>query len=172
MIIRPTNQTYVGHWVLYITCVVYLVLICLSNEVVASSSDVEPDSVKLFYTFKNKITLGNKTKQLQQQYKVELYNLDTVDLIEQRLSSGLSSNLKHSEKIAQKRVDQFINNDDLVNSMKHGYEGILQAKSLGITKTPAIVFKSNKDVFVVYGYRNSDVALKLFQNHMKKTKKH
>lgn len=155
-----------GQEFIYLIALIYLILITHSSNSIASQMAIEPDSVKLFYTMKNQISIGPLTKKLLNQSKVEIFNLDTVDLIENKLSKGLPNNLKQSEAIAQKRIDKFMNNDEMLNAMKQGYMGFMQAKAMGLTKSPAIVFVWEKELFVVYGEQHSDIALHKFQQYI------
>ena len=162
-----------------IRCLIYLFWICLTVLTIyakdSSASEkyllVQPDNIKMFYTDANKIRIGKKTQALKKQLRVDQFNLGSVDKIESMLSKNLPSNLKQAERIAQRRADSFMKNQELLDAMRQGYEGIIVANAMGLKKTPAIVFTWEKQLFVVYGERNSDIGLKQFQMFIKKRKR-
>jgi len=160
-----------GRCLITFSWIIFVVLSLQSQDSIATKAlfipePFIPEKVQIFSTLKNKIIIGAKTKKLRDELKiVEHYNLDTVDSMEKLFSKGLPANEKKAKAIAQQRMNK---NPDWIEVVKKGFLGILQAKSIGITKAPAIVFTWQGEQFVVYGERNSDVALGIFYRYIKK----
>jgi integrating conjugative element protein (TIGR03757 family) len=168
---NASNEFKGARGLLFLLWVTFALLTLHTSDISAAKKyiPVQPDNIKLFYTDAKKIKLGKKTNPLKKEMKVERYNMDTVFRIESLISAKLPKNKKKAQKIALQRVTNM--KQEWIDAMKQGYTGLVLAKTLKLTKLPAIVITYKDEMYVVYGEYYADVALVQFQKHMKKLQK-
>ena len=74
-----------------------------------------------------------------------VYHIDGIEAFKRTMSDGLPSALEAAKKEVNARMAA---QPDAVGKLKRAFDGLLKAKTYGITKVPAIVIEGE---YVIYG---------------------
>ena len=153
----------------YFECLVALGLTVLmvlvtSGLQAADLEDARPFSIEAFTSSDLSITGGGSlTPGLTSKASyLEIYKLDGIELVEARLSIGLTGDSGNAKRIVLQRIHQLDEASRL--QMQHAAMGLAKAVQYGIDRYPAIVFDG---LVVVYGVTDLNVALTYYKTWQK-----
>lgn len=119
-----------------------------------------PAQVEVFTTTNLKVVddLANTVKEWPQKTGLQVYELNSIHLVEAELSRELTADPDQSKRLIMQRIQ--VLGDQTRARMQRSAIGLVRAMQYGIDRFPAIVFDGQ---VVVYGVSDLQVALAYYQ---------
>lgn len=137
-----------------------LLLSVLPEYLLAATEGVMPGHIVVVYSNKTLVTANaDRVQMLQRQgIRVDLLNLDAVNALEARWSSGLPATQTAARQAFEQRLDA-IGKAAFTEELLEAYRAITAAIRYKINRYPAIVFD---DHYVVYGITDLWDAVRIY----------